>query len=270
MAVQAATQRAQVRRTAEFHPSVWGDYFIKHVSDSEIVSFWSEEAEVLKKEVREMLSSAADKPSEQLKLIDAIQRLGIAYHFEEEIETALKQIYTTYRNLKEDDNLYTVGLRFRLLRQEGYNVSTDVFNKFKDSEASYLSIQGETILDEACEFTKTHLMATQLSSPLAHQVSHALRWPVRRGLPRIEAWHYFSIYKQSEEHSETLLKRAKLDYNIVKKRVEAYIIEARWFNNDYVPTFEEYISNAVISSTYPMLITLSFCAMGEVASYLML
>ncbi|KDP31579.1 hypothetical protein JCGZ_14804 [Jatropha curcas] len=466
MAFQAATQRAQVRRTAEFHPSVWGDYFIKHVSDNNIESVWSEEAEVLKKEVREMLSSAAGKPSEQLNLIDAIQRLGIAYHFEGQIEEALKQIYTTYQNLNDDDDLYTVALRFRLLRQEGSNVSTDVFNKFKDSEgnfkeylikdvqgllslyeASYLSIQGETILDEACEFTKTHLMATQLSSPLAHQVSHALRWPVRRGLPRKEAWHYFSIYKQSEEHSETLLKLAKLDYNIVqklhqkdmssitkglprkeawhyfsiykqreehsetllklakldynivqklhqkdmsrvtkwwidldfttklpfardrviecsfwalgtfsephfvfarkvlskavamlsvmddiydvhgtfeelelftkvieswdismkdqlpdymkvyfqalldfyseieeettkegrsfcvhyakeamKKQVGAYIIEARWFNNDYVPTFEEYISNAVISSTYPILITLSFCAMGEVAS----
>ncbi|KDP31576.1 hypothetical protein JCGZ_14801 [Jatropha curcas] len=34
MALQAVTQRAQVRRTAEFHPSVWGDYFIKHVSDN--------------------------------------------------------------------------------------------------------------------------------------------------------------------------------------------------------------------------------------------
>ncbi|KDP31569.1 hypothetical protein JCGZ_14794 [Jatropha curcas] len=129
MAVQAATQRAQVRRTAEFHPSVGGDYFIKRVSDSEIVSVWSEEAEVLKKEVREMLSSSADKPLEQLNLIDAIQRLGIAYHFEEEIEAALKQIYTTYQNPNEDDDLYTVALRFRLLRQEGYNVSTGTFSE---------------------------------------------------------------------------------------------------------------------------------------------
>ncbi|KDP27775.1 hypothetical protein JCGZ_18855 [Jatropha curcas] len=142
MTLQAATQTTQVHRTAEFHPSVWGDYFIKHVSDNNIVSVWSEEAEVLKKEVREMLSSAA---------------------------------------------------------------------------ASYLSIQGETILDEAFEFTKTHLIATQLSSPPSDQVSHALRWPARRGLPRKEAWHYFSIYKQREEHSETLLKLAKLDYNIVHK-----------------------------------------------------
>lgn len=52
----------------------------------------------------------------------------------------------------------------------------------------------------------------------------------------------------------------------MKKQVRAYITEARWFNSDYVPTLEEYISNGVISSTYPILITLSFCGMGEVAS----
>ncbi|KAF2290698.1 hypothetical protein GH714_015060 [Hevea brasiliensis] len=63
-----------------------------------------------------MLTSATDhKSSEKLKLLDAIQRLGISYHFEGEIEEALKQIY---QDFKDDGNLGTVALRFRLLRQQ--------------------------------------------------------------------------------------------------------------------------------------------------------
>ncbi|KAF2290747.1 hypothetical protein GH714_015293 [Hevea brasiliensis] len=172
MYLQAAIIRAQVRRTAQFHPTVWGEYFVKHVSDNKTVSVWTEQAKILKEEVRRMLTSATDhKSSEKLKLLDAIQRLGISYHFEGEIEKALKQIY---QGFKDDGNLCTVALRFRLLRQQGYNVSSDVFNKFKDREgnfredltndvqgllslyeASHLCVRGEDTLDEALEFTKT-------------------------------------------------------------------------------------------------------------------
>ncbi|KDP31568.1 hypothetical protein JCGZ_14793 [Jatropha curcas] len=285
MALQAVTQRAQVRRTAEFHPSVWGDYFIKHVSDNNIVSVWSEEAEVLKKEVREMLSSAAGKPSEQLNLIDAIQRLGIACHFEGQIEEALKQIYTTYQNLNDDDDLYTVALRFRLLRQE------DVLNKFKDSEGNFKEY---LIKDVQGTFSEPHFVFARkvLSKAMAmvcvmddiYEV-HGTIEELELFTKVIESWDismkdqlpdymkvYFEalldFYSEIEEETTKEGRSFCIHYakEAVKKQVGAYRTEARWFNNDYVPTFEEYISNAVISSTYPMLITLSFCAMGEVAS----
>ncbi|CAL9144342.1 unnamed protein product, partial [Musa hybrid cultivar] len=77
--------------------------------------------------------------------------------------------------------LYETALRFRLLRQEGYHVTTDVFNKFKDEEgnlvstlkddpkgllslynAAYLRIHEETILDQAISFTRDQL-ASMLS-----------------------------------------------------------------------------------------------------------
>ncbi|KAF2290774.1 hypothetical protein GH714_015389 [Hevea brasiliensis] len=281
MSLPAATQRAQVRRTAQFHPTVWGDYFIKRVSDNQMASVWTEQAKILKEEVRRMLTSATDhKASEKLKLLDAIQRLGISYHFEGEIEEALKKIY---QDFEDDGNLCTVALRFRLLRQQGYHVSSDVFSKFKDGEgnfkedlindvhgllslyeASYLSVQGEDILDEALEFTKTHLiMATQFGSPLADQVSHALSGKLlsfKAGSPELLGTDFLGY---SYVVGSLFVGFRCL---VVKKQVIAYITEARWFNSDYVPTLEEYISVAVISSTYPILITLSFCGMGEVAS----
>jgi hypothetical protein len=112
------------------------------------------------------------------------------------------------------------------------------FTKFKDSngnlkeslisdargmlslyEATHLRVHGEAILDEALVFTTTHLesVATHLSFPLAAQVSHALKQPIHKGLPRLEARHYFSIYQEDPSHNKVLLTFAKLDFNLLQK-----------------------------------------------------
>jgi len=73
-----------------------------------------------------MLTGAMDKPSQKLNLIDRIQRLGLAYHFEHEIDEQLEQIHRSYFEFHCEDNnnnLHTIALLFRLLRQQGYNVS---------------------------------------------------------------------------------------------------------------------------------------------------
>ena len=44
------------------------------------------QVEDLKEEVRRELMAAARNPSQLLNFIDAVQRLGLAYHFEREIE----------------------------------------------------------------------------------------------------------------------------------------------------------------------------------------
>lgn len=96
----------------------------------------------LKEIVRmEMLAASADV-FEQLKLIDAIDRLGVAYHFETEVEEALERIYAaTYQSHDHDDgDLYNVSLRFRVLRQHGYNVSTGKLNDQRSHPLSPLAI----------------------------------------------------------------------------------------------------------------------------------
>ena len=74
-----------------------------------------EEQVQLKEVVRKMLVGGVDKPLEQMKLIDAIQRLGVSYHFESEIEAALQYIHVNNHvcNGKDGADLYTVALRFR-------------------------------------------------------------------------------------------------------------------------------------------------------------
>ena len=85
----------------------------------------------MKREILKMLSGNKDKQqakrcSASLNLIDAIQRLGVAYHFEDQIEKELHQIFTGYLNDDVGDNgdLSAVALQFRLLREHGFNVTS--------------------------------------------------------------------------------------------------------------------------------------------------
>ncbi|XP_044494132.1 (-)-germacrene D synthase-like [Mangifera indica] len=231
------------RRSANFHPSIWGDRFLYYASNSVESDDW-EKQQKLKHEIKKMLLAEVNKPAQKLELIDAIQRLGVSYHFETEIDQVLDQIYQHHQHINfrdDNDDLYFISLEFRLLRQQGYRISCDVFNKFKDNngnfgafleedirgmlslyEATHLRVHGETILDEALLFSTTHLesMAAKLSTPLAAQVKHALNRPLRRGLPRPEARHCMTIYQEEPSHNEVLLTFAKLDFNSLQKQYQ--------------------------------------------------
>lgn len=74
----------------------------------------------LKEEVKNLLKHV-DNHIQEMELIDALQRLGVAYHFEKEIDEILNQIYNA--NIESED-LHAVALCFRLLRQHGYNIPT--------------------------------------------------------------------------------------------------------------------------------------------------
>ncbi|MFQ6669277.1 hypothetical protein Gotur_034597 [Gossypium turneri] len=153
-----------------------------------------------------MLVISTDKPYQNLDIIDAIQRLGVAYHFEKEIEDALDIIYHHHcNNAQIDDDLYTASVRFRLLREHGFNVCCDTFNKFIDEkgkfkeslisdvkamlelyEVAHFQLHAETILEEALALTMFHLKLaeTMMDYPLSTQIANALKRPLRKSLPR--------------------------------------------------------------------------------------
>ena len=58
--------------------------------------------------------------SQQLGLIDALQHLSLAYHFEKEIQEALEHIYMTFNDKIDVDDLYIVPLVF------DYNAKKDL------------------------------------------------------------------------------------------------------------------------------------------------
>ncbi|PHT24480.1 5-epiaristolochene synthase [Capsicum baccatum] len=115
-----------IRPVANFSPSLWGDMFLSFSIDNHVEQKYAEEIEVLKEQTRSMLLATGRKLEEKLNLIDVIERLGIAYHFEKEIDEILEQIYKENSNFEGgdyNDDLCTCALQFRLLRQHGYNIS---------------------------------------------------------------------------------------------------------------------------------------------------
>jgi hypothetical protein len=89
-----------------------------------------QQVEELKEKVRKMLMAPGEKSSQKLNFIDAIQRLGVSYHFEDEIQEILQQLHETLHDCDDheyDDDLHTVALRFRLLRQQGFYISCGTF-----------------------------------------------------------------------------------------------------------------------------------------------
>uniref|UniRef100_A0AAN0LI60 Terpene synthase n=1 Tax=Syringa oblata TaxID=178762 RepID=A0AAN0LI60_9LAMI len=196
-----------------------------------------------------------DDSLHKLDLVDAIQRLGVGYHFETEIEKSLKYVYDTchenYEN--QDGDLHTIALRFRLLRQQGYYVSCDVFDKFKDHqgkfdeslvsslqgllslyEAAHFRVHGEEILEEALKFTTTHLDSSlfHIRNCVSRQVSEALEMPIHKTLTRLGARKFLSIYQQDESHNDILLNFAKLDFNILQKMHQKELSDiTRWWKS---------------------------------------
>ncbi|KAJ0045469.1 hypothetical protein Pint_04293 [Pistacia integerrima] len=239
------------RQTADFRPSLWGNHFLNNSSDFEAIdSATQEEHEQLKKDVRTMIVEATDTSTQKLHMIDIVQRLGMAYHFVKEIEDVLGKVYNN-SNIDNYNKLHSVSLHFRLVRQHG-----NVFEKFKDDEgkfkaslindvqgmlnlyeAAYFGIQGEDILDEALAYTTAHFksMVSRLSSQLAEQINHALNCPLRKGLTRLEARFFMSIYPSDNSLYKTLLRFAKLDYNILQTmhRKDLRDILLWWKNLDF-------------------------------------
>lgn len=87
----------------------------------------------LKEEIISMLRDDANKPEQKLELVNAIQRLGVSYHFESEVREILEEVYKARDETDlgdGTDELYSISLRFRLLRQHGYKIPCGIFYKF--------------------------------------------------------------------------------------------------------------------------------------------
>ncbi|XP_042404085.1 alpha-humulene synthase-like [Zingiber officinale] len=224
-----------VRKTSKYHSSVWGDYFIQHISPTLDTTKESsvKRAEELKEQIKKLFQETSDV-SELMNLVDSIQLLGLDYHYEKEINVALSLISAAdVKNF----GLYETSLRFRLLRQYGIYVPADVFNRFKDEEGNfistlnedvkgllslyngaYLRIHGENILDEAISFTKKRLVSLlgKLEQPLVILVSLFLETPLCRRNRRLLTRKYIPIYQADKSRNDAILELAKLDFNLLQ------------------------------------------------------
>uniref|UniRef100_J3LNY9 Terpene synthase N-terminal domain-containing protein n=1 Tax=Oryza brachyantha TaxID=4533 RepID=J3LNY9_ORYBR len=81
--------------------------------------------------------------AEAAALVDTLERLGLDGHFRQEIGELLGRLHRGEADYSggHGDDLHTVALRFRLLRQHGLYISAgaDVFDKFRDGTGSLRS-----------------------------------------------------------------------------------------------------------------------------------
>ncbi|KAL4273924.1 hypothetical protein GQ457_13G000940 [Hibiscus cannabinus] len=215
---------------------VYDVYSSEFSKQSQVFDSLTKEIDPLKEKVKDMLMASAADPIHNVKLIDTLLRLGVSYHFENDIQNQLETIFSSLQNLFSGDghDLNTTSIVFRVFRQYGFKMSCVVFNKFTDTdgkfkealthdvkgmlnlyEAAYLRIHGENVLEEALAFTTANLksLAEKLSPNLAKQIEKALDQPLNKCPPRLAARTYVSFYEEEETRNETLLKFAKLDFN---------------------------------------------------------
>ncbi|KAK9029432.1 hypothetical protein V6N11_026549 [Hibiscus sabdariffa] len=199
----------------------------------------SSQVELMKKMVKDMLMSSRDDPIENILLINSLLRLGVSYHFEIEIEEQLSHLFDTFPIDSKDYDLHTVAVVFQVFRSNGYKMSCDVFNKFKNDdgmfkeelasntkgiislyEACQWGMHQEHILDEALTFTTLHLESLSVSRScpdhLREYIGNALKFPYHKGMPRLESKQYITYYGNEELRNDLLLKFAKYDFNRVQ------------------------------------------------------
>ncbi|XP_027363290.1 isoprene synthase, chloroplastic-like [Abrus precatorius] len=251
-AVSTQTTEDSTRRSANYQPNLWNFEFLQSLENDLKVEKLQERAIKLEEEVRHMINRVDMEPLSLLELIDNVQRLGLTYKFEEDIIKALQNIVSLDENQKHKiSGLHATALSFRLLRQHGFQVSQDVFERFKEKEgsfsaelkgdvrgllslyeASYLGFEGENLLDEARAFSITHLknLNEGVDTKLAEQVSHALELPYHRRVHRLEARWFIDKFEVKEPHDGILLELAKLDFNTVQSLQQKELRElSRWW-----------------------------------------
>ncbi|TQD77273.1 hypothetical protein C1H46_037214 [Malus baccata] len=191
---------------------------------------------------RNLLSRVGE---ESLNMIDAIQRLGIDYHFEEQIDLIISSHANTLSPQQND--LHEVSLRFRLLRQHGHFVPEDVFNNFKEREGKYfkqilnseevkglmsvyeasqLSMEGEDALDDAGKLSG-HLL-NYLGPHEARLVENTLGCPHHQSLAAFMAKNFFLPNSQAGMNNRWLYmlqEVAKTDFNLVQSLHHKEIVQ---------------------------------------------
>ncbi|XP_012068527.2 ent-kaur-16-ene synthase, chloroplastic [Jatropha curcas] len=152
----------------------------------------------------------------RLYMVDTLERLGIDRHFKEEIKTVLDETYRYWVQGNEEIFLdcTTCAMAFRILRINGYDVSSDILIQFteeyfcnslegylKDTraalelyKASQLIYPDESILEEldswTCHFLKQEISSSStytdgLSKHITAEVHDAINFPQYADLDRL-------------------------------------------------------------------------------------
>ncbi|XP_049397393.1 (-)-camphene/tricyclene synthase, chloroplastic [Solanum stenotomum] len=237
-----------IRRSGNYEPTMWSYEYIQSTHNHYVGEKYMKRFNELKEETKKNLMMMVHEESqelEKLELIDNLQRLGVSYHFKDEIMQLLRSIHDqSSSEAMSANSLYYTALKFRILRQHGFYISQDILNDFKDEqghfkqslcndtkgllqlyEASFLSTKSETstLLESANTFAMSHLKNYLHNLNGDYQenwrvelVRHALEVPLQCMMLRVETRWYIDIYEKIPNANPLLIELAKLDFNFVQ------------------------------------------------------
>ncbi|XP_028805342.1 (3S,6E)-nerolidol synthase 1-like [Neltuma alba] len=203
---------------------------------------------------KNVLKNVGEHSVKGLYMVDAMQRLNIDYHFQEEIDEFLatqRTIFSTYGSGYGHDDLHQVSLLFRLLRQQGYSVPAEVFEKFTAKEgkfndkvsghvkgmielyeASHLKMPEEAILDEAEQFSGKMLkeISAYIGVDKAEFVRSTLEQPFHKSLPIFTSRNLFQGTQGMNGWLNALQDVAKMNFNMLQSAYQMEILHiSKWW-----------------------------------------
>ncbi|KAF3339808.1 ent-kaur-16-ene synthase [Carex littledalei] len=151
-----------------------------------------------------------------LCMVDTLQNIGIARFFSDEIKIILDRAYRCWLERDEQiiSDMATCAMAFRLLRMNGYDISSDLLMKFKEASSFHDSMQGylrdlrpvieiykasqtklfpnEDVLNKINSWSSILLKEEISTEPISHdrtisqEVKFALQFPFYANLDRLE------------------------------------------------------------------------------------
>ncbi|CDY69236.1 BnaAnng29730D [Brassica napus] len=192
-----------------------------------------------------------DYTKRKILLIYLMISLGIAYHFENEIEKTLAHAFQNIDDtIANEHDLYTISIFFWVFRTYGYNMSADAFKRFKGDDGKFMDSLTKDAKGMLSFFTTKHMdsLAGRSSSHLSRLKQNALGLSQHWNMEILVAMEYISFYEQEKDHDETLLKFSKLNFKLLQLiYLKELKMVTKWYKElDFASKLPPYFRDRVV------------------------
>ncbi|KAK8352302.1 hypothetical protein V6Z12_A05G085900 [Gossypium hirsutum] len=238
-----ANTKEVMRPLVNFPEDLWCDRFLSLPFNNSEFESYTKQVEAMKETVKDMLVVFTTDPIEKMHLINSLCRLGVSYHFENEIEEQLDHLFITLPELLDDNDydLHIVALVFQVFRFNGYKLPCGVFSKFQDGDGKF----------------KEQVMGDVKRMVSLYEASHfrtngeVTGKPIINNMQRLEAKLYISFYEKDESRNDILLNFAKYDFNRVQLLLQQELtVLSRWYKEQDLKSKFPYARHRVVEAFF--------------------